>query len=73
VKYGSVLQCDFRECTVSFHVRCAIKEEIIKDWDSMNENRVKEDDDDCMIFCAKHEKVGPFELRRAGLAGIKLT
>ena len=32
---GSCIQCDYKDCTVSFHVRCAINHGIIKSWDLM--------------------------------------
>ena len=50
-KSGYLLQCDFQECTTSFHVRCAMKTELIKDWEKMEEYREKEDAADCFIFC----------------------
>ena len=34
---GACIQCDYKDCTVSFHVRCAIKKRIIQDWDRMND------------------------------------
>jgi hypothetical protein len=39
-------------------VRCAIKSGIIKDYEEMNEQRVKEDDYDCFIFCHNHKAEG---------------
>lgn len=55
---GHLLQCDFRDCRLNFHVRCAIKDKMIQDWESMNDQREKEDSYDCFIFCNQHKTIG---------------
>jgi len=37
--HGACIQCNYRDCTASFHVRCAMMSGIIKAWDQMNEQR----------------------------------
>lgn len=52
-KIGCCIQCDFKDCHTSFHVRCAIKEELIKEWDEMDDHMV-EDGWEAYLFCKKH-------------------
>lgn len=51
---GSLLQCDYKSCQFSFHVRCAMGKGLIKDWESMDEQRENEEDTNCYVFCDKH-------------------
>ena len=34
---GACIQCDYKDCTRAFHVRCAIREKLIRDWESMDD------------------------------------
>ena len=38
---GSCIQCDYKDCTCSFHVRCAKKENLISEWESMSELEIQ--------------------------------
>lgn len=35
-KFGCCIQCDYKNCPTSFHVRCAIDQNLIKPWDEMD-------------------------------------
>ena len=49
------IQCDFKDCRRAFHIRCAMNKKLIKAWDKMNEDqRAKEEDESCFIFCGGH-------------------
>ena len=39
---GSCIQCDYKECTESFHIRCAKNKNIIKRWDLMHRYEVNQ-------------------------------
>jgi hypothetical protein len=57
-RQGMVLQCDYKNCQLNFHVRCGIEEKYITDWESMNEHRENEEGEDCYLFCKKHRADG---------------
>lgn len=51
---GACIQCDWRTCTKSFHVRCAISAGLIT---KMSEMSVKEHDKyQVDVYCEKHKK-----------------
>lgn len=51
-KDGACIQCDFRTCGKSYHVRCAIKSGMIKEWDTMQEQLGNPaDDQSTPVFC----------------------
>jgi hypothetical protein len=66
----STITCDYKECTNSFHIRCAIDKGLIKDWESMNENREVEESYECFIFCSKHLECGKRDLKQGGKSRI---
>ena len=63
---GSCISCDYKDCQLNFHVRCAIKKGLIKNYDEMIQQKHHEDDEDCFIFCDKHIELGKKELKQGG-------
>lgn len=53
---GSCIQCDFKCCKRSFHVRCAIQEKLIVSNEEMEELRLSTWD--IKVFCHQHTKCG---------------
>lgn len=37
--YGVCIQCDYKDCQTAFHVRCAMEKKLIRDYESMNDQR----------------------------------
>ena len=70
-KVGCCIQCDYKDCMASFHVRCAIKQELIKPWDEMDDHMDKDQDWNAYIFCKKHITTATTALQKFGLNGIK--
>lgn len=56
IKQGSCIQCDFKKCSKPFHVRCAIKQNLIVSNEEMEKLRL--DEWDIKVFCHKHTKIG---------------
>ena len=53
---GCMIQCDFKACGRSLHVRCAIKNELIKRLDIMKEELgINDDNEDMPVFCHEHK------------------
>jgi hypothetical protein len=52
IKQGSCITCDFKSCTKSFHVRCAIKDKLILSTEEMEDLRL--DTWNIKVFCKKH-------------------
>lgn len=68
---GSCIQCDYKSCEKSFHVRCAIDRGLIKDWELMNDQREDEESYECFIFCESHYEIGCKALKDGGKARLK--
>ena len=34
---GACIQCDYKNCHLSYHVRCAVRMGMIKEWEKMEE------------------------------------
>jgi hypothetical protein len=66
-KEGACIQCDFKNCARSYHIRCAIRQDMIKSWEEM-ESRVC--GDNIPVFCNMHEKEGHKILQAKGQEGI---
>lgn len=64
---GACIQCDYKTCGVSYHVRCAVRRGIIKEWEEM-EDLVKNSNDEWYIpvFCTKHQENGYKEFVAGG-------
>ena len=69
-KVGCCIQCDYKDCPTSFHVRCAIEQELIKSWDEMDDHMVDDKVWDAYIFCKKHNNEGVAALASFGREGI---
>ena len=65
---GYWIQWDFRDCSHSFHVSWAIKNNLIKDWKFWDEMAR---DNTTPIFWKRHEKIGYKEFTTKGVDGIK--
>jgi hypothetical protein len=65
--HGACIQCDWRDCTVSFHARCAVKHGVIKRWDQ----QCNSDDYKSFVFCKKHEAVALKEFKQKGEQALK--
>ncbi|CDW88690.1 phd zinc finger-containing protein [Stylonychia lemnae] len=70
---GSCIQCDYKNCQQAFHVRCGMKTQLIRDWESMDDQRVNEDDYECFVFCDKHLEIGKRDLKTGGKDRLRET
>jgi hypothetical protein len=59
------------------HVRCAVADGMIFQWDKMEQmvtkNYIEDGPYDMPIFCNKHRVVGSLAFREAGVAGLMKT
>ena len=46
-----LIQCDFKNCRLSFHIRCAMQHGLIKSWEDMLKHRETDKSTDLFIFC----------------------
>jgi len=75
-KVGSSIQCDYKNCSVSRHVRCAVDSGMIFEWSKMEKllcvNHLEDEDErDIPIFCEKHRVIGSLAFREGGNDKIK--
>lgn len=64
---GCCIQCDYKLCTMSYHVRCAVRRGIIKEWEQIEEAfEDKGDDWYIPLFCEKHEQKGQKAFKEGG-------
>ena len=70
-KVGFCIQCDYKDCSTSFHVRCAMDQELIKSWDEMEDHMVGDKVWEAYIFCKKHLVLGVEALETYGVNGIR--
>ncbi len=66
-KKGACIQCDYKNCPRSFHVRCAAKKGLIKAWPAMCSELSKNGDltiNNAPVFCQQHASVGVEEFRK---------
>lgn len=56
---GSCIQCDFKDCKKSWHVRCAVKKGVIGEWEQM-QAELGDPADDMLtpLFCKEHATSG---------------
>lgn len=67
--YGAKIQCDFKCCTKSYHVRCAIKLGLIRTWDEMDERSGSPPDSQWSflpVFCLQHVREGLKIFKKSG-------
>lgn len=55
-KEGAVIQCDFKNCALSYHTRCAIRKGCIKPWEEMQEELGYPEGEAFPMFCKKHNE-----------------
>ena len=67
---GACIQCDYKNCVASFHVRCGIRAGLIKKWDEMNQQRDTNNDYVCAVFCRRHQRSGRREIAYSGMRSI---
>ena len=52
VVQGACIQCDYKTCSTSFHIRCGIRTKLIVDWKVMHANlNITKPDQYLPIFC----------------------
>ena len=47
-------------------MRCAIATGLIRNWESMDDQRENEEDYSCYLFCDKHLEIGKRDLKQGG-------
>jgi hypothetical protein len=62
-KTGSCIECDLHTCRRPFHVRCAVKHDLIVDHSMMDES-MRLGDWECKVYCQTHRKKGKTQVRR---------
>jgi hypothetical protein len=68
---GACIQCDYKTCSQSYHVRCAVRKGIIKEWSKMEEIMQNSKEDWFIpVFCEKHEKTGVKEFMSGGFSKL---
>lgn len=73
---GSIIQCDFRNCKVSYNVREAVDRGMIFQWSEMEKQLGGENYDFTKesyipVFCECHRDIGYYHFRNSGFAGLK--
>ena len=63
-KEGACIQCDYKSCTKSYHVRCATRNGIIESWEKMIDALECPTETDTPIFCLEHRKDGLREFKK---------
>ncbi|TNV83487.1 hypothetical protein FGO68_gene8485 [Halteria grandinella] len=69
-KKGACIQCDFRSCHLSYHVRCAVRRGVIKEWIEYQEilkDPINQEGKYIPLFCDKHERVGMADFKEGGV------
>ena len=61
-RIGFCIQCDYKDCHTSFHVRCAIQQDLIRSWDEMEDHMEDDKVWEAYIFCKKHKNQGVIDL-----------
>ena len=73
-KEGSCIQCDYKNCGCSFHVRCSIKMGGIEMWETMQENLGNPSETDATpVFCNAHRRDGNFKFKIKGAEAIQAS
>ena len=71
-KGGACIQCDYKSCSRSYHVRCATEADIIERLDIMKERRsITDDQEDMPIFCHEHNQCGIQTYKGEGIEGLR--
>ena len=68
---GACIQCDYKSCHLSYHVRCAVRMGLIKQWAEMEE--LMQDAQDhwyIPVFCEKHEETGHKDFKAGGFSKL---
>jgi hypothetical protein len=57
---GACIQCDFHNCPLSYHVRCAVRRGMIKEWSEFETiiNPLAGDWHYLPLYCERHERAG---------------
>eukprot|EP00347_Sterkiella_histriomuscorum_P014716 403359825 len=68
---GCCIQCDFKNCSASYHVRCAVRRGVIEEWDKIQEKAGVEDEHFIPLFCEEHAEKGYKIFKENGKQGIQ--
>lgn len=71
---GSCIQCDYKNCTATKHVRCAVDAGMIFNWEHMEKlvnKNYSEVEYDMPVFCEKHRVVGTLAYREGGKESLQ--
>ena len=72
IKHGAVIQCEYQNCHVSSHVRCATQKGWIYHWNEMmTDLDINRDDQHKPVFCAAHKHKGVLTYKIRGMEGLK--
>ena len=75
-KKGSCIQCDFKDCKVSRHVRCAVQSGMIFNWEDMEKMVGKNyatETYSMPVFCDRHRVQGCLNYREGGEETLKAS
>lgn len=68
---GSCIQCDFKDCKRSYHVKCATTNKVITAWDEMQKELGLPDNNTSIpVFCPNHKVQGLEIFKQQGEAGL---
>ena len=55
-RHGACIQCDYKQCMRSFHVRCGIEKGCIDNWAAMDKRKKRESSHKIPIYCVEHTR-----------------
>ena len=67
---GCCIQCDFKNCSLSYHVRCAVRRGLIEEWSKIEEKAGDVEENFVPIFCEDHAEKGFRMFKEKGRQGI---
>ncbi|CDW76823.1 phd zinc finger-containing protein [Stylonychia lemnae] len=68
---GTCIQCDYKNCSRSYHVRCAVRRGLIQEWEKMEDKAGEAQDNFIPVFCEDHEKKGYEKFKKGGKQEIQ--
>ncbi|CDW90175.1 phd zinc finger-containing protein [Stylonychia lemnae] len=68
---GACIQCDFKNCPRSYHVRCAVRRGLIHEWSEYEERYGDQLDQHFVpMFCCNHQDQGSKIFKQQGQQGL---